>query len=377
MKKNNNDLVLYGVGDIGPERTDPDSIFKNVSGIFNQGDLVFCQLEINLSRRGTGPQGQEVARDPGIAAAMKRAGFDVVSFAGNHCLEVGIDSFRDTIKNLKDQQFSVIGVGENIDEARTPSIVECKGTGVAFLGYNSVSRAEHYAGPDRPGSAPLRARTFYEPFEPSQPGTPGRIYTYPYKEDLNAMADDIRKAKNKADVVIASMHCGIHMTPVVVADYQREYAHAAIDAGADLVLQHHAHILKGIEVYAGKAIFYGLGNFALEIHFMTKEWAQLPPVKESRRILNPDWNPPYPDYPSFPFPPDSRKTIIAKCTFSNKAVGKVSYLPAYINPTGEPEVLTAKDKRFTAVMEYVEEISRDGGFSTRFAREGDEIVVLK
>jgi poly-gamma-glutamate synthesis protein (capsule biosynthesis protein) len=377
MRKTNDDLILYGVGDIGPDRSDPGSIFKNVSSLLGKGDLVFCQLEINLSTRGSGPQGQEIARNPGIAAAMKKAGFNIVSFAGNHCLEAGIDSFRDTIKNLKDQQFSVIGVGENIGEARTPAIIERNGTRIAFLGYSSVSHLEQYAGENRPGSNPLRARTFYESIEPSQPGAPGRIYSYPYKEDFTAMKEDIRKAKKQADVVIASMHCGVHMTPVVVADYQKEYAHAAIDAGADLVLQHHAHILKGIEVYGGKVIFYGLGNFALEIHFMTKAWAQIPAVKQLRGILNPDWNPPYPDYPSFPFPPDSRKTIIAKCAISNKAVSTVSYLPAYINPTGEPEVLNSKDKRFTIVTDYMKEISSAAGFSTRFETNGDEIVIIK
>ena len=100
---------------------------------------------------------------------------------------------------------------------------------------------------------------------------------------------------------------GIHMTPAVIADYQKEYAHRAIEAGADLILQHHSHILKGIEVYSGKAIFYGLGNFALELHFMTKEWAEIPRIKELRRSLNPDWNPPYPDYPSLSFSPGLQK----------------------------------------------------------------------
>ena len=120
------------------------------------------------------------------------------------------------------------------------------------------------------------------------------------------------------------------MTPAVIADYQTDIAHAAVDAGADLVLQHHSHILKGIEVYGGKVIFYGLGNFAIEVHFMTKEWAENPQIKTVRKTLNPDWNPPYPDYPSFPFPPDSRKTILVKCTINNKKISRVSFLPVII-----------------------------------------------
>jgi len=369
------DILLYAVGDIGPDRADPASIFQNVTGVLSQGDVAFCQLEVNLSHRGIGVQGKEIARNPKIAAAIKQAGFNVVSFAGNHCLEAGIDAFYDTIDNLKNQRLLVIGVGKNIEEARKPAIFECKNTKIAFLGYNSIVKEGHWAEVDRPGCAPLRAWTLYEPIEPSQPGTPSRAHTFPYRDDMSAMVEDIKKAKTQADLVIVSMHSGIHMTPAVIAEYQKEYAHIAIDSGADLVLQHHAHILKGIEVYSGKVIFYGLGNFALELHFMTKEWAEIPDVKEIRRALNPDWNPPYPDYPSFPFPPDSRKTIIAKCIISNKAVSKVSFLAAYINKMGEPEILVSKDERFGEVFRYMEEISRDQGLDTKYTIDGDEVIV--
>jgi len=260
-------------------------------------------------------------------------------------------------------------------EARRPAIVNCKGTRIAFLDYNSILEEGSRAEVNRPGCASLRAWTLYEPIEPSQPGTPSRAHTFPYRDDLSAMVEDIKKAKTQADLVIVSMHSGIHMTPAVIAGYQKDYARAAIDSGADLILQHHAHILKGIEVYSGKVIFYGLGNFAVELHFMTKEWAEIPAVKEVRRSLNPDWNPPYPDYPSFPFPPDSRKTIIAKCIISNKAISKVSFLPAYINKKGEPEILVSKDERFSEVLRYMKEISRDQGLSTEYTIDGDEIVI--
>jgi poly-gamma-glutamate capsule biosynthesis protein CapA/YwtB (metallophosphatase superfamily) len=165
------------------------------------------------------------------------------------------------------------------------------------------------------------------------------------------------------------------MTPAIIAEYQKEYAHAAIDAGADLVLQHHAHILKGIEIYSGKAIFYGLANFALEVLFMTKEWAEIPGVKESRRSLNPDWNPPYPDYPSYPFPPDSRKTIIAKCIISGNTISKVSFLPAYITKKGEPEILQPDDARFGEIVTYMKEISIDQGIRTEYTIEDNEVVI--
>jgi poly-gamma-glutamate capsule biosynthesis protein CapA/YwtB (metallophosphatase superfamily) len=377
MANNNSekDVIIYAVGDIGPDRADPGSIFRHVSGVLRQGDIAFCQLEINLSDRGVGPLGKENARDPKIAAAIKEAGFNMVSFASNHCMETGPDAFFDTIANLKKQGLPVIGVGSNVEEARRPAVVECRDTKIAFLGYNSIARAEHFADVDRPGCAPIRAWTLYEPLEPTQPGTPARAHSFPYRDDIKTMMTDVSKAKAQADLVVVSMHSGVHMTPALIAEYQIDMAHAAIDAGADLILQHHAHILKGIEVYGGKVIFYGLGNFAIEVHFMTREWAEIPDVKEIRRSLNPDWNPPYTDYPSFPFPPDSRKTMLAKCTIANKEIRRVSFLPVIVNKHGEPEILIPDDERFGEVVSYMADITRDQGLDTRFTVDGDEVII--
>ncbi len=371
------DIVLYAVGDVGPDRADPGSIFKHVTDVVNQGDIAFCQLEVNLSHRGVGTMGKENARDPRIAAAIKDAGFNVVSFAGNHCLDAGLNAFLDTLANLKKQELPVIGVGRNIEEARRPAIIECKDTRIAFLAYNSILKQNYWAESDRPGCAPLRAWTIYEQIELDQPGTPCRIHTFPHRGDLKAMAEDIQKARSQADLVIVSVHCGIHMTPAVIADYQREIAHVAIDAGADLILQHHTHILKGIEVYSGKVIFYSLCNFALEIHFMTREFTESPGFQEMRNGLNPDWNPPYPGYPSFPFPPDSRKTILAKCVISDKAIKSVSFQPVIINKKGEPEIITSGDERFGEVVRYMEEITRDQGLDTRYTIDGDEVIIYR
>jgi hypothetical protein len=372
--RSNQDITLYAVGDIGPDRADPASIFRHVRDVIRQGDIAFTQLECNLSNRGVGLV--ENARNPKIAEAIREAGFNVVSFAGNHCLESGINAFFDTLKNLKKQRLPVIGVGKNIEEARKPTIIECKNTKVAFLAYNSVIPQGHWAEKNRPGCAPLRARTLYEQMDPPQPGTPCWIHTFPYREDVAAMTADVKKAKSQADLVVVSMHCGIHMTPAVIAEYQRDIAHAAIDAGADLILQHHAHILKGIEIYSGKVIFYSLCNFALELLFMTAELTANPGFKERAHALNPDWNPPYPDYPSFPFPPDSRKTLIAKCIISNKKIKKVSFLPTIINQQAEPEILGSGDRRFGEIVKYMEDITRDQGLDTKYKVKGDEVIII-
>lgn len=373
MDENGENITFYAVGDIGPDREDPSSIFRHVTDTIKHSDVAFTQLEVNLSKRGIGHR--ENARSPEIAAAIKNAGFNVVSFAGNHCLDAGVDAFSDTIDNLKKQNLMVIGVGRIITEARQPAIVETKGTRIGFLAYNSILHEGYWAEDNRPGCAPLRAWTLYEPIDPPQPGTPARAHTFPNRSDLEAMIQDIKKLRPLCDLLVVSMHCGIHFTPAVIAEYQRDLAHTAIDAGADLILQHHAHILKGVEVYSGKAIFYSLCNFALELRFMTRERAADPHFIEMARSLNPEWKPPYPEYPSFPFPPDSRKTLIVKCIIFNKRIKKVSFLPTIINRNSEPEILSANDSRFMEIVKYMEDVTRDQGLDTEYVVEGNEVLI--
>ena len=202
--------------------------------------------------------------DPARAKAIKDAGFDVISFATNHCMDWGREAFYDTIDALNNQNLLCICAGKDIFEARNSLIIKRYDTKVAFLGYNSILPQGYFADERRPGCAPLRGFTIYEQIEHDQPGTPARIHTYPHRDDMKALIADVKKAKEEADIVVVSAHWGLHFIPSIIADYQRDYAYAAIDAGADLILGHHSHILKPIEVYKGKVIFYSLANFALD-----------------------------------------------------------------------------------------------------------------
>jgi poly-gamma-glutamate synthesis protein (capsule biosynthesis protein) len=372
--ESNESLVFYAAGDVAPYREDPASIFQHVKDILNRGDIVFCQFEINLSKRGTRfPQARLTVRADSITArAVKEAGFHVVSFASNHCMDWGPDAFFDTIDALKNQGLFVIGVGKNIEEARKPAIIECQGTRIAFLAYNSILPIGYWAEIDRPGCVPMRAWTIYEQIEHDQPGTPCRIHTFPHRGDLKAMIDDIRGVRSQADVVMVSIHWGIHLVPASIADYQREVAHIAIDSGADLIIGHHSHILKGVEVYKGKVIFYGLCNFGLDLPF-DKKFIESPRFKETQ-ALYPNWTID-PEYPTYGFPSDSRKTVLVKCILSNKSIKKVSFLPAYVNKQSQPEILNSQDERFGEVVRYMEEISRNQGLDTQYVVEGDEVLI--
>jgi poly-gamma-glutamate capsule biosynthesis protein CapA/YwtB (metallophosphatase superfamily) len=169
-----------------------------------------------------------------------------------------------------------------------------------------------------------------------------------------------------------SVHWGIHFIPAVIADYQRDVAHAAIDAGADAVIGHHAHILKGIEVYRGVPIVYSLANFAMDTritpaHVATKGFQEI-------LALNPDW---IPDYEStFNFPPDSRKTILARFTVRDGSLVDFGFVPGWINDNSQTEPLTSDDPRFSDVVEYLEAISLTAGLRTRYVPDGDFVRPL-
>jgi poly-gamma-glutamate capsule biosynthesis protein CapA/YwtB (metallophosphatase superfamily) len=371
--KSRQEVLLYAVGDVAPSRKNPDSIFDLVRADLKQADISFCQLEINLTERGSRlPQCRHTDRThPSTAHALTRAGFNVVSWAGNHCMDWGREGFFDTMEALRAANLSVVGAGATIAQAREPVIVESKGQRVAILAYSSILPMSYWAEENRPGCAPMRAWTIYEQIEHDQPGTPCRIHTFANREDLAALCSDIEQAKAKADVVAVSLHWGIHFVPAVIADYQTEVGRAAIDAGADMILGHHAHILKGVELYKGKPIIYSLCNFAVDLH-MDKTHAESKGFKEIQS-LHPNWQPDFDS--SYNFPADSRRTVVAKCVIANGAVQKVSLLPAYVNRQSQPEILRSTDPRFAEVLAYLEEVTRAAQLNGNFVREGDELVI--
>ena len=373
MSSEGDGALVYAVADVGPDREDPRECFQRVRDELRKADVVFGQLEVNLSTRGTRlPQARHTTRsDERTAEALRDAGFTVISFAGNHCMDWGKDGFFDTIENLKAAGLDVVGVGANLTEARAAVVEEAHGVKVAFLAYNSILPAEYWATANRPGCAPARAWTIYEQIELDQPGTPCRIHTHMNREDLRGIVEDIERAKRSADVVVVSLHWGIHFVPAVLAEYQRELARAVIDAGADVILGHHAHILKGIEVYKGKAIFYSMGNFAIDLK-MTPEHAAAKSFKEIQ-ALNPDW---VVDFDSlYNFPPDSRMTLMVRFVATKDGVREVGFVPAMINRNAEPQLMRAEDAGFSKVVDYVGWASREAGLNVSLRVDGDVVLV--
>jgi hypothetical protein len=374
----NNEVIIHAVGDVGPRRIEygdpPESLFVNVVDKIRQADIAVCQLERNFSTKG----GLQYRAHPGWYArvhpdnvkSLVYAGFHVATNASNHCFDYGPEALLESIDVVRANGIEIIGVGKDLDEARRPVILERKGTKVAFLDYNSVLPDEYQARDQKPGCAPIRVGTYYEPQE-YQAGTPPTVVTIPREEDVEAMEDDIRAAKDRADIVVMSIHWGIHHIPGLLADYQFTVGHRAIDAGADLILGTHAHLIKGIEIYKGKAVFFSLGNFAEETpHHL------VPPPGAFHSSTSPKYGfgkhlPGVRDNAQG----DRRYSLMAKCVIKNKAIERVSFFPVWINHNAEPRFLNQDESGFKEVVDYMSRWCKELG--THLQVSGDEVIVYQ
>jgi poly-gamma-glutamate synthesis protein (capsule biosynthesis protein) len=286
-------VAVLALGDVGANRAEAGTIFRGCELALHAGDLTFAQLETTVTERGARAPNARLAMraPPAMARAARAAGIDVMSFAGNHCLDWGYEAFSDTLTHMQAAGVALCGAGATLAQARRPALLDRRGVRFAFLAYSSILPEGYRAEANKPGCAPMRALTLYEQIEHDQPGTPARAITHAHRGDLAALLADIRAARAQADLVFVSLHWGIHMVECVIADYQREVAHAAVEAGAHAIIGHHPHILKGVEFHRGAPVFYSLGNFAIE---QPHVWDPAITATESFRhlvSLNPAWRP--------------------------------------------------------------------------------------
>jgi len=233
-------------------------------------DLCFMNCEMPLTRRGQRVEKTASLRsDPIVASDLARLGIDVVTLANNHMLDYGYDGLFDTLSTIDSVGIGRVGAGATREEALRPHYVSVNGRRLALFGVAATLPPGFAAGVDRPGIAPIRV-TFSFAVDPNlmaeQPGTAPWVHTQAVIEDVEQIADLIRRAKQEADYVIVAVHWGLtrrRATPYqgMIADYQGPLGRAFIDAGADMILGNHSHNLHGVEVYQGKPIFYSLGNF--------------------------------------------------------------------------------------------------------------------
>ncbi len=260
-------LVLGGDVNIGG-RTEPATALAALEPLLAGADLRFVNLEGPLS--GSTGDGPDIPHKPNwrhsapeMVEALTAAGIDVVSCANN--VTFPPSAAMASLSVLDRAGIAHCGAGANLAAAHKPAILERSGHKVAFLAYTSICWPFGQAAQaDSPGVAEAFALTSYQP-DARVADVPGRapiVRTTPDPGHLERLVADVRRAKAEAGTVVVSMHWGLPGEEL--AEYQVAYAHAAIDAGADLVAGHGPHSIQAVEVYRGRAILYSLGNLVFD-----------------------------------------------------------------------------------------------------------------
>ena len=152
--------IMLATGDLAMDREDYDESFVATRDVLRGADVTFGQLETSFASSGTRlPQARHaVLARPDGAAALGRAGFNVISMAGNHCMDWGREAFFETRAHLEAAGIAVVGAGADIAEARRPVIRTLgDGTRLAVLAYSSILPHSYWADERRPGCAPMSA----------------------------------------------------------------------------------------------------------------------------------------------------------------------------------------------------------------------------
>ena len=263
--------TLMFTGDINLMNvTDAERPFAKVADVLGHADVRFSNLECCFYQ----PQGARSVSDegfyanPAVAKALRIAGVDAVGTANN--VNYGAEAITSSLQVLDALGIPHTGSGVNSAAAHEPVVVTAKnGAKVGFLQRTSVYwPTNHEAGEHSAGVAALRGHTAYRvpmhktrPDIPpmNRPGVPPEVITWADPAYLKRLREDIAALRRRCDIVVASLHWGLHQD---VLQYMTDIAHAAIDAGADVVIGHGPHYSLPVEIYNGKPIYYGLGSFS-------------------------------------------------------------------------------------------------------------------
>ena len=293
--------------------------FAEIQEIIGRHDVKFNNLEITIHNQegypATTSGGTWAMAEPAILDDLKKFGFNLYNTANNHSGDYSCGGVMATIKYLKERDMVYAGTGETLRDAAAPAYLETPNARVALIAASStVAGAAAIAGDrsvsmkvGRPGLNPLRRVTTYHVEQkyfdvlkevcdktymnngqlysiangysnplPEDKLTLGGLsfkldtktekHVAPNAKDMERMIANIKEARRQADYVLVSIHSHTfdELDTVPPSEYLKIFAHECIDAGADAILGHGPHELRGIEIYKGKPIFYSLGNFIFQ-----------------------------------------------------------------------------------------------------------------
>jgi poly-gamma-glutamate synthesis protein (capsule biosynthesis protein) len=342
-----NAMTMLIIGDIDIQRrADPTTAFAHIGETLKSADLVYANLEGMLVK----PQGPEIDipdkrgwRHPGPdgVLALKAWNIKTVGVANNVAYDRA--NILETLRVLDANGIAHTGGGKNIDEAHRPAIVERKGVKVGFLQYTArwYQDAEQIATATEPGVAKISSRD--------------GITVDP--DDVNRVRDDIRHLRPLVDIVVVSHHnrdgatatqfpgnppaarSGASRDQHVSEAYQKQFAHVALDAGADLVYGHGTHTIQGAEIYAGKPILYAIGHSAF-------------------------------DQPGYE---KSKDGLVARVVIQGKKIARVSFVPVSRDDHNDVFMLEPSSEEGSRLLEIVKHVSAP---DLALRLDGHEVVLL-
>ncbi len=219
------------------------------------GDIVFGNLETAVTRRGEKAEKKWNFRCPEESlAALSAAGYTVLNLANNHVMDYGPTGLGDTLAALSRRGFLHMGAGKDLAAARKPVFVSAGGLRIGFLGLTSTVPEFMWAKAHKPGTA---------------------------YSDFDRFPLWIAQARKECDLLVVSFHGGTEKMEAP-QPIQRAFGRAAVDAGADLVLGHHPHVLQAVELYKGKPILHSLGNFLFVSPAPATRWSAIARIRLSR-----------------------------------------------------------------------------------------------
>jgi len=218
----------------------PERSLADVATVTSRADIAFCNLECPLTERERFPKVFSFAGNPAYVGVLKRAGFSIVSLANNHTLDCGKAGLLETMEILRRAGIAFCGAAGTAAAARSPTILVRRGLRIGFLAYSDFPPEGVVLLPDRPAIAVL---------------------------DDETVAAEIRAARQQVDLLVVSFHWGWEYQPQANAR-QRRLAAEAGEAGADIVVGHHPHVLQPVEVVSRRGrrclVVYSLGNFIFD-----------------------------------------------------------------------------------------------------------------
>jgi len=431
-----NELTIAATGDSMISRRISvlkEEEFLSAIKVIQNADVGFTNCEILFHSYESFPMKTTgfatfMAADPSMAEELKWAGFNLLSLPNNHTMDFGHYGMFSTMETLDRLKMTYAGVGRSLDEAGEPKYLETEKGRVALIatcadpsplldlwqratkegrgvmarpGVNMLRLDCHYiVGKDSFENLKDLMRELKMPVSDEQEhhdlnelkfaglkfkqGDEVGCYRIPKRQDVERDLLSIKDAKKSADWVFVSLHShsGSAKGQEYPDDFICQYARACIDAGADAFLGHGPHILRGIEIYKGKPIFYGLGHFIVQNntvrriapeqyeYFGLDERARPSDFYEARRGEIPPIKPPYAQWWT--------ESAIAEVSFQQGRLGKIKLYPVIFDgeshtSAGCPKI--AKAGRGRAIIEHLRNISLPWNTKIDY-EEGTGIVKL-